>query len=431
MQFNPAAIDARTKDLRATVDHAYRDLLAGGITEKMFNQIVDRAEGEAEQLRTARRTRSKALRYASGADSAEFTSAHGTTRTKGYSHEKWRPPSPLDLSTAQWKSLFDAAVSKSRFAVNVGEPGLGSKMMDGGNGNIHAKAASAEGTPGSLLPPILLPAAFTERYEPDRLFAHLPGMSSEGQWVSYLQHVDNTAPAAPTPELSTIPDVGMNIVSKQVTFTKIAAMATFSRELLDDFAGDFMAFVPSELGRAVIDAETDFIVNNESTDNNESLGLLYTPGVLTLNASSVDTPIDAVVQGIAQIRSGTSYGVADLIAMHPDTWAALRLQKATTGLYILDQMQPDDLGQSRDTFFGVRVVQNTHIPPTVAIVMDASISCIAWTRMGMEIQSNWAGDTEFSEFSWSFRAVERVAIGVQRPTGICVVSNLPEVGGGS
>jgi len=60
------------------------------------------------------------------------------------------------------------------------------------------------------------------------------------------------------------PDVGPQIAPKTVSFTPIAALATISRQLLDDFQ-DFMSFLPNELARAVFDVETDEIINGNGT----------------------------------------------------------------------------------------------------------------------------------------------------------------------
>jgi HK97 family phage major capsid protein len=60
-----------------------------------------------------------------------------------------------------------------------------------------------------------------------------------------------------------------------VSFTPIAALASFSRQILDDFA-DFYSSVPREIYRAVVDAETDQIVNGNGTEPN-MLGGCRTP----------------------------------------------------------------------------------------------------------------------------------------------------------
>lgn len=204
----------------------------------------------------------------------------------------------------------------------------------------------------------------------------------------------------------------------------IAATAQFSRQLLDDFS-DFSGFVPSELTRAVIDAETDQIVNGDGTSP-QLLGLLHTSGVLTRSVGS-DTDIDAIVSSFNDIRVGSSYGTADLVVMHPSTWNSIRLEKDSQNRYLLAQDTPNAIGSVHD-IFGVRVLTNTKVPAGTAISIDTSKAVIGWTRQGMEVAVDQYGTANFNYNAITFRAEERIAIGVTYPTAICVVTGLPGSG---
>jgi HK97 family phage major capsid protein len=286
-----------------------------------------------------------------------------------------------------------------------------------------------EGAGGSLLPPELIPSAFPIRYEPDRAWSHFPGMPMTTQQIAYLQHTGNTNPAAVTAEVATLPDLGMVIVEKTATATKIGATAAFSRELLDDFS-DFVGFVPDEMSKALIDAETNYVVNNATA------GILATSGILTRNAAGAwptgsATAIDAVMAGINDIRVGSSFCKANLILMHPTTWLDMRTTRTTTGAYVLDQWTPNvTLGENLDNLMGVRVCQNTYVPLGTAIVMDTTSAVIAFQRMGIELAVNWQGDSVFSTFAYQWRVVERIALGIPRPSAICAVINLPSYSSG-
>lgn len=105
------------------------------------------------------------------------------------------------------------------------------------------------------------------------------------------------------------------------------------------------------------------------------------------------------------------------------TWDVVRRIENTLGSYLLNQNDPNALG-GLDNIFGTRVVVNTHVPEGTAIVMDTTKAVLAWTRLGLELMSNQFGDSEWGTNAWSFRAEERIAIGVQRPTAICVVTGL-------
>jgi HK97 family phage major capsid protein len=117
-------------------------------------------------------------------------------------------------------------------------------------------------------------------YEPDRAFSHFKQLTApEARAVEYIQHTGNTNPAAAVAELGTKPDLGMELTTVTTPFVKIAAIASASTEVLQDERA-FMQWIPMELQRAIIDAETNEVVNGNGTGPN-MLGLLNTSGVLT------------------------------------------------------------------------------------------------------------------------------------------------------
>lgn len=59
-----------------------------------------------------------------------------------------------------------------------------------------------------------------------------------------------------------------------------------------------------------------------------------------------------------------------------------------------------------------------------AITFDTTSAACAWRRMALEMMTNPYGDAEFQTNAISFRAGERIAIGVIRPTAINVVTGL-------
>ena len=241
-----------------------------------------------------------------------------------------------------------------------------------------------------------------------------------GPSVSYVQHTGNTNAAAAVAELGTKPELGMNLTVRNVTPTKIAALATVSMEALQDFA-DFSRLVPVELARALTDSETDQILNGNGTAPNMT-GILATSGLLT-RAIGSDTRLDAIRKGINDIRVGSSFGVADLIVLHPSTWAQLQLEKSSQGVYLLNPNDPNAIGDI-DNVFGVKVVTTTKLAVGTALIFDTSQAVVAWTRYGLTTDVNYYGDSNWSQNSVSFRCEERIAIGVQRPTAIAKVTGL-------
>jgi HK97 family phage major capsid protein len=182
-----------------------------------------------------------------------------------------------------------------------------------------------------------------------------------------------------------------------------------------------MGFMPQELARACYDLESDQILNGNGTAPN-MLGILNTPGLLT-RAVGTGTAIDAIVSAFADLRVGPSFAFADLVVLHPEDWRYLKLQKSTTGLYVLAQNEPNLLGDL-DNLFGVHVLTTTKLAQGTGLVLDSNISCQAWTRLGMEVMANQYGSYEFSQNAWTFRAEERVTVGVVRPSAIAKVTGI-------
>lgn len=378
----------------------------------MTNTQLDKLIAEYEELETVIKAANAAAPYAGAADMYPSQPA-----TKGIG-PKWAPPSPLSATEDQWKSLFAATRSRvPGYSVT-----LGAKSGEGSDWSIGLKTTPTglgEGTAGSLLPPRLLPNAFPLRLEPDRVFSHFIGASADSQSVSWLQHTGNTGAAAVVPELEQKPRLGMQVESKSTEFSTIAVLQSFSRQLADDF-GSWMSFVPTALTNALIDTETDQIVNGSGVG--ELRGLLNTSGVLERSKGS-DTRIDALVKAFNDIRVGGAFANANLVLMHPTTWTAIKTSKDLNDRYILALNQPNELG-SVDNIFGVQVISNTKVPEDVAIVMDSSIAVLGWTRLGLELTFNQFGTWEFEHNALTYRLEERIGIGVQYPKAICVVDGL-------
>jgi HK97 family phage major capsid protein len=325
--------------------------------------------------------------------------------------------SPLAIPQAEFRGLFEAVKRRlPTYQIEADARGF--------EAQASVKTPFGEGafTSGGL-PPVLMPQLTQALpYEPDRLLDHFIQMAApEAASAEWLQHTGNTNPAAPVAELAAKPDLGMQLTTHTVGWTKIAALASISTEALQDF-GHFMAFLPAEIFAAVVDAETNAFVNGNGTPP-VPLGLLGTSGTLTRVIGS-DTPVDCLRKAFNDIRTGSSFGKANLVAMHPTTWADLQLQKATTGVYLLNPNDPNALGDL-DNIFGVRVVTNTFIPAGTALVFDTTKAVIRWVRSGFNLAINGYGDDEWSKNYVTFRAELREAIGVMRPTAINIVTGLP------
>ncbi len=161
-------------------------------------QRVKELSAELDRLDAQSRTYSKAVAMGSYAAPDEW---NGTLNPGAYSdgspqsaqlprwqlpegegsniaQRKHHAPSPYDMSPEQLESLFLAGKSAQSFSTTIDERGHRNKALFGG---MRDKAAVGEGASGSLIPPILLPNAFTMRVEPTRIAEYFPVVESEGR----------------------------------------------------------------------------------------------------------------------------------------------------------------------------------------------------------------------------------------------------------
>ena len=431
---NKTAAEARLNEINAELK---RHALNPNLTQKMCDHM-ERLVDEGEELRTQLATRKAAGAWA-GASSPYPSGdpAYGAGAPAGLStwqlpegegsniaQLKHHAPSPLDMTSEQLQDLFAAGKNKMSFSTTVGEGATHNKSLTGGMG-IHNKAAMGEGAPGTLIPPILLPSAFSLRLEPTRIAEYLPAIAAEGQSVSWVQHQSNTlaASAMAVAELQQKPDIGPVVVSKETSFSVVAGMATVSRQLFSDFE-DVASFMPREIGKQVILGENYQLLQGNGTSPNQ-LGLLNQTGTLTRVYSSTggDTTIDCVLEAINDLRIGAAYTQPDLVILNPSDWTAMRKIKTSFGSYVLNPADPNQLG-GIDNIFGVRVITSTQCPAGSGVVMDSKVAVNVFRRWNLETTANPYADSAFGTNAIIYRGETRFGLGVVYPAAINLLSGL-------
>lgn len=408
--------------LKTLADAAYTDYMNRHITQKQYDARMDDLETQEARLKSVRKAKMLA------ADTA-IESRHSERNLGG--KRKSLSVSPFQVSDGQWHDLWIASKKGlSGFRVEIG-----AKDMASVDGRVFSKdtlsGPIAEGNVGAnfnLLPPTLRPEYTVDLpLEPDRLSDHFIGAAMDSPSVEYLIHTGNELLPSEmaTAELGEKQDLGMSLDKAIVMPTKISALQQISNEALNDWSY-FRSWVPTELQRSIINAETYEIVNGDGTPPHMK-GLLHTDNVLTRDIGS-DTPLDAVQLAIDDLRVGPAFATADTAAFHPTTWNYLRRQKDSLNRYLLSPLPSED---QVNTLWGLDVVQNTMIPVGTGIIFDSRLAVRFWTRQALSIEVNWFGDTEWRYNAVSYRCEERVCIGVQRPKALLVLSGLAEITPGS
>jgi Phage capsid family len=417
---NTAHIAARTRqcdELSVSIQKRLKDAETKGYRSKADMDAIEADvktwQAETELLKSEK-ARAKAADDLMGRMRGNGANQAGHDSVQAKTVGRWNPPSPLTLPAQAYAGLYEAAAKRlPSYRVEFsGKDGVSEATV---------KSPFAEGsfTSGGL-PRVLMPQLTQGLlYEPDRIFSHFIGATApEAAAVEWIQHTGNANPAAPVAELGTKPDLGLQLTTHTTTFTKIAALASVSTEALHDFQ-TFLSFVPVELQHAITDAETAQVIGGDGTGANMT-GILHTAGTLTrVHPTTGETPLDTLAAAFNDIRVGNAYATADLVIMHANLWNSLRTAKDSYGRYLL---AADPAHDALNTVWGVKVITNTKVPDGTAVVFDTSKAVLAWTRMGLALEINAYGSGMWEQNYVSFRAEERVAIGVQRPTAVNIVT---------
>jgi HK97 family phage major capsid protein len=182
-----------------------------------------------------------------------------------------------------------------------------------------------------------------------------------GPSATWATHTSNGAEVGGVAEGGTKGDISPAISISQVKPQKLAGVFSFSWEVMADTSemgqAQIASWLPIELQRSLVNARS-LAIWGASTAGSNPLGgsypvsytfngLLNTSGTLTRSVGT-DTPLDALSKAYADIRVGAAFCEPDLVAMHPNTLAALRRSKSADGIYILDLIA----GPSNLTAFG-------------------------------------------------------------------------------
>ena len=420
--------------IRAKAAAIYEELSEKGVSPERVKQLSK----ELDQLETVSRTASKAAGYSSFAAPNE----HGFARTNpgqydqtpggparwqlpegdgsNIAQRKHHAPSPYDMTPEQLESLFLAGKSAQSFSTTVDDKGHRNKALFGG---MRDKAAVGEGASGTLIPPILLPNAFSMRVEPTRIAEFFTVVPSEGQTVSWIQHTANAVSYEnlAVAENAQKSDISPTLEAFDSTYSVVAGLAYVSKQLFTDFE-DVASFMPRELSNWIIQGENWQLLQGSGTAPNQ-LGLFNQTGTLTrqYNSTGGDTTIDTVLEAVTDIRVGGAYAQADLILLHPNDWLQMRKLKTSFNSYVLDPNDPNTLG-GIDNIFGIRVVVSTEVPQGSAAVLDSKIAVNIFRRWGLEIMANPFSDQAFEYNQIAYRAETRFALGVIYPQAICLVN---------
>lgn len=308
----------------------------------------------------------------------------------------------LNLTQDEMKGMYEAALKKQTYRVQAKT----------GDAAISYKTATAALTQTQMNGTVV-----GTRHEPARLLAYIPQKTITAGSVDFLTHTSSTGGAATVARGGLKPELLLDWTPTTLTARKIAVQAGVPDEVLADFS-TFLAYLTSELSRSVIDVENAQILNGDGVGEN-LLGLLNTSGMLT-RAKGTDTALDAVEQGIADLRTGPAYVDPDVLVFHPTTWSTIRRSKDTAGRYLLGA---DPTAAEANTLWGLPVLATTTMPVGTGLLGNMAEGVQAFIRQGITTDMGVSAD-DFVKNITRVRCEERLALGVTRPSALLKLTGL-------
>jgi hypothetical protein len=242
---------------------------------------------------------------------------------------------------------------------------------------------------------------------PDRIADRLPAFALDYPSLEYVQVNSVTGAAAAVAEGAVKPEVTLNVTQLVATAVKLAAHLGLSWESMSDFDA-FTSSATTELQRLVIDKENEFI-----------LAWLNTAGILT--HAAVGTPqFDDIEEAIAELRSGPSLAVADLLVLSPSTWSALRREKNLQGTYYV---AADPSVGEVSSIWGVPVVSTTVCPDGEGWLLDTTKFGRLAVRESLSVRIGFAND-DFVRNIVRYVCEERCILTVERPSAVLHLTGL-------
>lgn len=310
--------------------------------------------------------------------------------------------SPIAMGEEQLRAAYDKARRGESAQLEMRAPGF----------------SSAD----SLLPPELFAIPTFPRHEA-RLLDRLPGYALDAPSLEYVQVTSVTGAAGIVGEGAVKPEVVMPATKLICTALKLAVHGGISWENISDYDA-FTAAVRQELMRQVIDLENAELYGGDPTAGGLN-SLTKTAGILTLAATGgASTPVnhwDDIAGAIALLRTGPALASPDLMLIHPDSWAAVRVEKDTLGRYIGGN---DPTDNQPETAWGVDVMQSTAFTPGEAVLLDTGLVGRVAVREAITVRLGYSG-TDFVQNIVRTVVEERLNFAIERPAAICHVTALP------
>jgi len=372
------------------------ELQTARLSVKNKNLRMDEIETELKGLTDTIATHERAQSLMVGGDALGFDSASANPPCFSAGGPTGQRVAPVTVPEHVMKGLHQAVMSHQSLKVDT-------------------KAAD---TLTGYVPPILGPT-LGRIAEPTRIASLFPAVSLSAPVIEYPRITGQTGAAAVVAPggLKPLIDLTTDLVTAHAA--KIAGLLRVQDESLQDFP-NFSGVVTTELQRAITSAEnTELLLGDGTTGHMD--GLLHQAG-LTRTATTGETVLDVLEQGMTDLRNGAAFAQPDGIAMNPTDWSAMRRLKDSQNRYLLT---PDPTADVTPSLWGCSVILTTDMPAGTAVVGAFQLGGVLHVRQGMTVEVNNRSDQDWTHNTSTFRAELREALAILRPAAFNRVSLTP------
>jgi HK97 family phage major capsid protein len=292
--------------------------------------------------------------------------------------------------------------------------GMHAALMSGSQYRMESRAPIAI---DSLYPAQLAPNVIGPQHD-TRLLSRLPVVPTESPAIEYIRHNSTTGSAAIVAETAAKPELSFSQDTLTLHMQKFAAHVGVGFESLRDYAS-YEGYVTGELLRSITDVETAELLQGDGTTGH-LLGFTHQSGILT-HATATDTPLDSLEIAIATMRTGAALAEPTLMVIHPNTWSAIRRSKDSQERYLV---AADPTADEASSVWGVPALVTTACTAGTAVLIDVTKFGRVWMREPLSVMTGYAND-DFTKNIRRFVGEERLAIAVERPAAVCLVTGLP------
>ncbi|GAA4395710.1 phage major capsid protein [Tsukamurella soli] len=421
------ALEAERATLRAEAQAATTTKGLDDVEAKATGLKARFAELDAEEKK-AGAAAAMLGRLGGGADG--MLGAGGGDAPEVKSHRGRMLGSPMQINAAGWEQLLAGVAQGQRAAIDFNNAthrkafasGIVAKDFDG------ATSGSGIGS-GAILPTLfpMLPIAL----EATRVSSLLPHVALDSPVYEYVVHESTSNPPALTAELATKPVIGFDLKVVTGKVQKLAGTYSHSWELARDYTSFVNEAIPSELTRALVNAESAFLlgaaVQDEPTGTTAPSpdGLLGAAG-LSATVPSTDTNpgspgLRAINKAVTTLRSGAAFAEADTIVLSPNTFGELRGAVDSMGRFILTE--PAGNGEI-PKIWNLRVCTTTMIADGTALIFDSTQYAKVMVRDSITLVSSNVGAELMSTNSIMHVIEERIGLSVPRPAAGLVLTGI-------